>query len=52
VNPKREIDGSQIRREARPYLVGDATKLRAVTGWTPRRSLDDLLKDVVDAQKN
>src|SRR2546428_380833 len=52
VNPKREIDGSQIRREARPYLVGDATKLRAVTGWTPRRSLDDLLKDVVDAQEN
>ncbi len=52
VHPKREMDGSQIRREARPYLVGDAAKLRAATGWTPRRSLDDLLKDVVDAQKN
>ncbi|HET8712895.1 MAG TPA: NAD(P)-dependent oxidoreductase, partial [Gemmatimonadales bacterium] len=44
--PKREIDGSQVRREARPYLVGDSTKLRSATGWTPRRSLDDILRDV------
>lgn len=50
--PKREIDGSQIRREARPYLVGDATKLRSATGWEPRRSLDDILRDVLNAQKN
>ena len=50
--PKREIDGSQIRREARPYLVGDATKLRTATGWEPRRSLDDILRDVLSAQKN
>ena len=50
--PKREVDASQIRREARPYLVGDAAKLRAATGWTPRRSLDDILNDVLDAQKN
>jgi GDP-4-dehydro-6-deoxy-D-mannose reductase len=50
--PKREIDGSQVRREARPYLVGDSTKLRSATGWTPRRSLDDILRDVLNAQKN
>ena len=50
--PKREVDASQVRREARPYLVGDAMKLRAATGWTPRRSLDDILRDVLDAQKN
>jgi GDP-4-dehydro-6-deoxy-D-mannose reductase len=50
--PKREIDGSQIRREARPYLVGDATKLRTATGWEPSRSLDDILRDVLHAQKN
>jgi GDP-4-dehydro-6-deoxy-D-mannose reductase len=50
--PKREIDGSQIRREARPYLVGDASKLRTATGWEPRRSLDDILRDVLNAQKN
>ena len=52
IAPKREVDGSQVRREARPYLVGDATKLRAATGWNPRRSLDDILRDVLDAQKN
>ncbi len=50
--PKREVDASQVRREARPYLVGDAAKLRAATGWTPRRTLDDILRDVLDAQKN
>ena len=50
ISPKREVDASQVRREARPYLVGDASKLRAATGWTPRRSLDDILRDVIDAQ--
>jgi GDP-4-dehydro-6-deoxy-D-mannose reductase len=52
IAPKREVDGSQVRREARPYLVGDSAKLRAATGWKPRRSLDDILRDVLDAQKN
>jgi len=52
ITPKREVDGSQVRREARPYLVGDAAKLRAATGWRPGRSLDDILRDVLDAQKN
>jgi GDP-4-dehydro-6-deoxy-D-mannose reductase len=46
----REVDASQIRRDARPYLVGDASKLRAATGWAPSRSLDDMLRDVLDAQ--
>jgi len=50
--PKREVDSSQVRREARPYLVGDAGKLRATTGWSPRRTLDDMLRDIIDAQKN
>jgi GDP-4-dehydro-6-deoxy-D-mannose reductase len=52
IAPKREVDGSQVRREARPYLVGDSGKLRTATGWSPRRSLDDILRDVLDAQKN
>lgn len=50
--PVREVDGSQVRREARPYLVGDAAKLRSATGWVPRRSLDEILRDVLHAQKN
>ena len=52
ITPKREVDASHVRREARPYLVGDAAKLRAATGWRPARTLDDMLRDVLDAQKN
>ena len=33
-----------------PYLVGDATRLRAATGWQPRRTLEQTLQEVVDAQ--
>lgn len=32
------------------HLVGDASKLRAATGWAPRYSLDATLRDVLDAQ--
>ena len=52
IHPKREVDATQVRREARPYLVGDSAKLRAATGWKPRHALDDILRDVLDAQKN
>ena len=48
--PKRELDPNLVRKEARPYLLGDATKLRAATGWSPRRTLDDILRDILDAQ--
>ena len=47
---KREVDPNVVRKGARPYLVGDATKLRSATGWSPRRSLDDMLNDVLNAQ--
>ncbi len=32
------------------YLVGDATKLKRATGWSPRISLEQTLRDMVDAQ--
>ncbi len=32
------------------YLVGDASKLRRVTGWSPRLSLEQTLQEMVDAQ--
>ena len=50
IHPVRERDTAEVRTDARPYHVGDAAKLRAATGWTPRRSLDDALRDVIDAQ--
>ena len=50
VEPLPEVDPALVRPAAIPYLVGDAAKLRARTGWAPRHSLDDTLKDLVDAQ--
>lgn len=50
IHPLREVDAGEMRPDARPYHVGDAAKLRAATGWRPRRSLDDALRDVLDAQ--
>jgi GDP-4-dehydro-6-deoxy-D-mannose reductase len=45
-----EPDPSLVRAADLPHLVGDSTKLRRATGWAPSLSLDQLLRDVVDAQ--
>lgn len=50
VRPIPEADPELMRPADIPHLVGDAAKLRAATGWSPRRSLDETLKDVLDAQ--
>ncbi len=50
VRPIPEADPELMRPADIPHLVGDAAKLRAATGWSPRRSLDDTLRDVLDAQ--
>lgn len=45
-------DASLTRAADIPHLVGDATKLCDATGWAPRRSLDETLRDLLDAQAN
>ncbi|MGH7672784.1 MAG: NAD-dependent epimerase/dehydratase family protein, partial [Gemmatimonadales bacterium] len=50
IHPLREVDAGEMRPDARPYHVGDAAKLRAATGWRPRRTLGDTLRDVLDAR--
>jgi len=50
VRPIPEADPDLIRVADIPYLVGDGGKVRAATGWAPRYSLDDTLRDVLDAQ--
>lgn len=45
-----EADPELVRPADIAYLVGDAAKLRAATGWSPRVALDDALAEVVDAQ--
>jgi GDP-4-dehydro-6-deoxy-D-mannose reductase len=48
--PILEVDAADIRADVVPWLVGDSTKLRETLGWAPRRSLDQTLQDVLDAQ--
>ncbi|MGH7644627.1 MAG: GDP-mannose 4,6-dehydratase [Gemmatimonadales bacterium] len=50
VRPIPEADPDLMRPADIPHLVGDGSKLRTVTGWTPRSRLDDILQDVLDAQ--
>lgn len=50
IRPVPEADPDLMREADIPYLVGDAGKLRTHTGWAPRRSLEDTLRDVLDAQ--
>ena len=48
--PIPEADPELVRGGDIFHLVGDAAKLHAATGWAPRYSLDDTLRDVLDAQ--
>lgn len=43
-------DASLLRTADIPALVGDATKLRAATGWSPDIPFDRTLQDLVDAE--
>lgn len=45
-----EVDPALLRAADIPYLVGDPAKTLAATGWRPRRTLDETLQDLVDAQ--
>jgi GDP-4-dehydro-6-deoxy-D-mannose reductase len=38
------------RRADIPHLVGDAGRLRHETGWAPVHTLDDMLRDLADAE--
>jgi GDP-4-dehydro-6-deoxy-D-mannose reductase len=43
-------DAALLRPGDIPVLIGDATKLRNATGWSPRISFERTLQDLVDAQ--
>ncbi len=43
-------DASLFRSADLPVLVGDPARIRALTGWAPRISLDRTLQDLVNAQ--
>ncbi len=43
------VDPSLVRRVEVPWLVGDSTKLRDATGWSPAHSCDDIIADLINA---
>jgi len=45
-----EVDRELTRPADLPHLVGDASRLRQRTGWSPRYTLGQTLQDLVDAQ--
>jgi len=49
VDAKLQVDASLVRPVEVPMLVGAATKLHATTGWTPERSLDSIILDLLRA---
>jgi GDP-4-dehydro-6-deoxy-D-mannose reductase len=45
-----ETDPALLRTADIPCLIGDATKLRAATGWAPMIPFSRTLRDLIDAQ--
>ena len=43
-----ELDSNRLRPSDTPILVGDPTRLRSDTGWTPEISFDRMLDDLLD----
>jgi GDP-4-dehydro-6-deoxy-D-mannose reductase len=42
-------DAALVRPADVPILIGDATKLRRATGWSPRFTLDSIIEDLIRA---
>jgi GDP-4-dehydro-6-deoxy-D-mannose reductase len=45
-----EPDAALLRPGDIPVLIGDATKLRTATGWSPEIAFERTLQDLVNAQ--
>jgi GDP-4-dehydro-6-deoxy-D-mannose reductase len=43
-----EVDPARLRPNDIPVLVGDPTRLRDATGWTPKIPFDQMLEDLLD----
>ena len=42
-------DSALLRPIDVPILVGDSSKLRSTTGWAPKRTIDDIIDDLINA---
>lgn len=43
-----EVDPERLRKADIPVLRGDNTRMRELTGWSPRLSMEETLRDVLD----
>jgi UDP-glucose 4-epimerase len=43
-----EVDPARVRPADVPYLVGDPARVTQVAGWTPRRSMEQTLTDLLE----
>ncbi len=43
-----EVDPARVRKVERMHLLADVSKLKAKTGWEPKWSLNDGIKDLVE----
>jgi len=51
VNVDVEVDPGRVRADDPPSLIGDPSRLRRLTGWSPSYAIDETLADVwADAQ--
>jgi GDP-4-dehydro-6-deoxy-D-mannose reductase len=41
-------DPARMRASDIPIAVGDATKLRDLTGWEPQHKIRDMLREILD----
>ncbi len=48
VSVRVDIDESRLRPSDTPVLQGDATRIRTELGWTPRLTVEDMLRDTLD----
>ncbi len=49
---KIEVDPSRVRKTERMHLLADITKLKNLTGWAPKVSLDDGIKTLIGQPLN
>ena len=46
-----EVDPARFRPADVPYLVGDPSRVRAETGWAPKRTLETMLDDLLEEHR-
>ena len=51
-NIKYEIDQQYVRPTNVPLLIADTSKFKEATGWTPKISFNQILKDTLDYWRN